>query len=194
MPFFHIILAVDKLGGIGYLGDMPWSFPLDTMYYQTKVTNHSIFPVVVKNTLIMGRKTFELLDKNPAIKNKHVSFYVITSQHETRNKQNQDKEEKVWYVPNLSSALDIIPHREHVLSEIYVLGGKSVYESAFSHPQCDKIYVTFLDGTFPCDLFLPIHHLPIQWKNTVSVKDINEHDHKEYQLTFKEGKLLTVRG
>lgn len=190
MSLFNIIVAVDSVGGIGYKNNMPWSFPLDTRYYETKVTNHSIFPVVVKNALIMGRKTFELFDKN-GIKN--VSFYVITSQYNSLNEQNKEKD-KVLYVQSFESGLDIIHKREHFLSDIWVLGGKSVYESAFSNPYCDKIFITFIDGIFPCDLFLDINQLSVVWTNIVSQYDINQHDHKQYKLTFKEGKRVMDNG
>jgi len=39
--------------------------------------------------------------------------------------------------------------------EVFVIGGASVYAQAITHPACQTLYLTEIDGAFPCDTFFP---------------------------------------
>jgi dihydrofolate reductase len=58
----------------------------------------------------------------------------------------------VW--PSLQAALDELG-RDPTVKHIYVVGGGEIYAEALNHKDCARIFLTDVDGEFPCDTFLP---------------------------------------
>lgn len=44
---------------------------------------------------------------------------------------------------------------KNIIETIFVIGGQQVYEEALKHPECQKLYVTQVRGSFGCDAFFP---------------------------------------
>jgi len=177
-------LATDVSGGISYQNDMPWKFDLDTQYYKDKITTNSIFPGIIKNILIMGYTTFTIFYTEPM---NNVVLYVITSRCETYNKGNTDA--NVIFINNFEEVITLVKQRENKYSDVWVIGGKKIYEYALSHPMCHKIFLTQIEAAFPCDLYIDLSNYDIIWKNEIIAQDTNKIDNTSYNLTFKEGLL-----
>ena len=56
-PFFDIVLACSRSGGIGKSGKLPWKLSKETKYFMN-LTKKTV-DKQKKNVLIMGRKTWE---------------------------------------------------------------------------------------------------------------------------------------
>ena len=182
MKKFNVILATDKNGGIGNKNLLPWNFKKDRDYFITKVTTNSCFPTIVKNILIMGYKSFiDFLQLNISSE----LIYVIARDSDKLNSEN--KIDYVLYFDTFEQALHGC--QKETYSDIWILGGKKIYEDAFTHHLCNKIYVTMIDGEFECDTIVDLSKYNINWSKIVSVKDNNLRDNTEFTLTFKKGSM-----
>jgi len=180
MKKFSVILASDKHGGIGNNNLLPWNFVKDTDYFVRKITTNSSFPTVTKNILIMGYKSFlDFLKRNICSE----LIYVVARDSEKLTLENT--RDYVFYFDTFEQA--IAGYNTH--SDVWVLGGKKIYEDALAHASCDKIYATMVDADFECDTVVDLSVYNINWTKEVSVKDTNVRDNVEYTLTFKEGTL-----
>ena len=92
MKKFNIILATDKLGGIGKNNILPWNFIEDTEYFYNKVTTNL---KTNKNILIIGYKSFLNFDKNKLNK---VILYVIANNASLLNSKNTNS--NIFYFNN----------------------------------------------------------------------------------------------
>jgi len=186
MTKFNIILATDKNGGIGYNNKLPWGFNLDKQYFHNKITVNSIFPLINKNILIMGYKSFIEFNKN---KLENIIIYVIARDVEMLNSSNSNND--IVYFNTFQDAIEkSIEQAKELYSDIWVLGGKKIYEEALSHPLCDKIYLTLINGIFKSDIHISLSEYNIKWNKEIIRTDLNYNDKLTYELIFKEGELL----
>lgn len=139
---FKVILATSKNHILGNNNSIPWlgKYPKDLQYFK-KITSFSSLDN--QNIVIMGRKTWESLPLNKLPNRIPI---VISS----TLKANSD-----YYLANsFEKALqlcDIIPH-----NEVFVIGGKSIYQQAFNHNQCGEIYHTIINKDYQGDTQLEI--------------------------------------
>ena len=42
-----------------------------------------------------------------------------------------------------------------IIETVFVIGGQQVYEETLKHEECQKLYITKVQGTFNCDAFFP---------------------------------------
>lgn len=132
---FSLIVAYDSKNGIGKDNNIPWHIPEDLKYFQSITMGNG------NNAVIMGRITWESIPhKFRPLKKRH---NIVIS------KSNPN------YYPNLDSALNAV-ERIPDLETIFIIGGEMLYNEAINHPNCDKIYVTKIDGDYNCDKFFPI--------------------------------------
>lgn len=175
MKKFNVILATDLLGGIGANGKLPWKFRSDINLFKTLTIQNTTFPGI-NNVLIMGRKTWESLGMKPLFSRR---CYVIST---TLNSPDKDN---VKYFTDFNSALS--EASKLASSDIWVIGGVRVYETALNHWCCNKVYLTQIHETFNTDTKLDLLKYKIEWINTITNTDINELDNKEYNISFKVG-------
>lgn len=177
MKRFNIIVACDNNFGIGNNGSLPWAFKQDMLYFRNITSTNQILPLINKspNIIIMGMKTFESIGFK-SLPNR-VSF-VITS----KKIENSDT---VKYFSNFYEALNYSSN--YLNSDVWVIGGSSIYNMAIRHWACHKIYLTQIDNIFNCDTFLDFNMNNIKWTNELPINDLNILDNKTYKLTFKEG-------
>ena len=182
MKKFSLILASDKRGGIGNKKILPWNFAKDTEYFIRKITTNSSFPTVTKNILIMGYKSFlDFLQRNIYSE----LIYVVARDSDALNIENGMV--NVFYFDTFEQAIRGCEKELH--SDVWVLGGKKIYEEALAHKGCEKIFATIVDAEFECDTVVDLSLYHINWNKEVSVNDINMRDNNEYTLIFKEGSL-----
>lgn len=164
MDKFNLILITDQNNGISKNGKIPWHFTEDLQYFKNR-TEHNI--------LIMGRKTYDSF-KRPLPNRIHI---VITS-------QSREDTVDTKYVRTFSEAynLAIIYNRE-----IWVIGGKPVYETALRHYAVGKVYHNIINSDFQCDNH--VHLENISWCVIRTADCVNRIDGMSYQISFRIGKV-----
>lgn len=151
-PTFTCILAVDdKTTGIGIEGDLAWNISHDMKFFR-KMTEDSI--------VIMGRKTYESIGSplpdrlNIVITKSYTSSQTIALYDEYNDQDNL----RILFSVSFEDALDIAKlNSVSTRREIYVIGGSSVYQSAFVHKDCHRIHLTTVHEHEPrsFDVFSP---------------------------------------
>ena len=127
-----IIAAIADNGAIGANNRLLCHLPNDLRRFKKLTTGH---------TVIMGRKTFESLPKG-ALPNR-------TNVVVTRNLQQSIDGCELY-----DQLLDAIHNHQHE-SEVFIIGGASVYAQAIQ--LADKLYLTYIHHTFEhADTFFPV--------------------------------------
>lgn len=127
---FDIILAVDENYGIGKNNKLCWDCKIDLKYF-TKVTKGT--------SLIVGRKTWESMPHTKILKDRKVIVVSKTLQ-DSRVTLCETFEEALQYAKN---------------ERIFVIGGLQLYKEALSHKSLNKLHITYINGTYDCDTFIP---------------------------------------
>jgi len=123
-----LIAALDRKGGIGKGGSMPWHLPADLARFKSLTMGHPV---------IMGRKTHASIGKAlPGRRN------VVV----TRNPMYLAPGVEVAH--SLDEALQMAGE-----GEVFVIGGAEIYRAAL--PKANRLYVTKIDAEFGADTFFP---------------------------------------
>jgi len=163
MKFSIIVAMCSDTRGIGSNGKLPWKSLKGDMDFFVKTTKGN-----GKNAIIMGRKTWESLRQKPLVDRLNV---VISSSL-------QPKEDGVLVYTNLYNAIENLENQP--LDEVYVIGGGQLYESAIYHPDCDKLYITSVDGVLTnCDTFFP------EIDDNFKLSDTTTHRDERSGLTYR---------
>jgi dihydrofolate reductase len=142
MPFSIIVGVHATNWAIGSSGKIPWKCRADMKFF--KETTSNVIDSTKMNAVIMGRKTFESLQKplpnrvNKVLTNKPDNLCKdIFSNNSIVFSNNFDK---------IIDELELNPKIE----TIFVIGGENVYKQALQHPKCEKIYLNMVH--VDCDL------------------------------------------
>ena len=142
MPFSIIVGVHATNWAIGSSGKIPWKCRADMKFF--KETTSNVSDPTKMNAVIMGRKTFESLQKplpnrvNKVLTNKPDNFCKdIFSNNSIVFSNDFDK---------IIDELELNPKIE----TIFVIGGENVYKQALQHPKCEKIYLNIVH--VECDL------------------------------------------
>lgn len=145
---FSIIAAVDRARGIGKSGGLSWRLSADLKHFAeiTKTVTKDGY----QNAVIMGRKTWESLPGKfrPLPGRFNV---VVTRESGIRNQELGN----LVVVNSLDTALEEVVKSERKIERAFVIGGGQLYAAAISHPACERLYLTEVDGDFSCDVFFP---------------------------------------
>jgi dihydrofolate reductase len=126
-----LIVAMDENRGIGNDNRLPWRLPSDLKRFKALTMGHH---------LIMGRKTLESIGK---ILPGRTSIVL--------SRQSNYQPDGCLVASSLKDALAIA--QDHGEDEVFIIGGGEIFASAV--PQADRIYLTLVHATFPCDTFFP---------------------------------------
>lgn len=153
-----IVVTKAKNNIIGKNDELVCNIPNDRKKYEKLTTG---------KTIIIGRKSFEKIDKM-----KRKSNYVVF----THNPDYFKNEEKVELVDSIEKIQKYIDSEE----ECFVVGGAMVYRLLFQYAK--KIYVTQIDKDFEGDAFFPI----IDEKKWIveSKEDINNDKDVDFSYSF----------
>ena len=124
-----MIVAINNLNGIGHEGKIPWHDKEDLRYfnYMTSKCPHG------KNALIVGRKTYESMPKLGSSR----KMFVVSGSRTLEMALKDAKEDPEIY-------------------EIFVIGGKSIYDQAEKFPELANLYITRIDDNTHCDrIYVP---------------------------------------
>jgi dihydrofolate reductase len=141
MPF-SIVVAADQARGIGKAGALPWRLPGEMAYFKRLTSSAAAGK---QNSVIMGRKTYESI--SPKFRPLSGRLNVVLS------RSPDFAAEGVLVCPSLDAALSVLGQREGV-DQTFLIGGASVYEEALRRKDCQRVYLTRVHATFPCDAFL----------------------------------------
>ncbi|MGF3226561.1 dihydrofolate reductase [Facklamia sp. P12932] len=124
------VYAQDLKGAIGYQKDLPWHLPNDLNFFKEVTMGH---------TMLMGRTTFESMDRRFLPGRKTV---VLTSQ--------EDYGQDIAQLNLVHSVEDVLELAKD--QELMVIGGAGVFKTLMDH--VDKIVRTVIEGEFPADTYM----------------------------------------
>ena len=126
-----IIAAISENGALGKNNQMLWHLPDDFKHFKEVTIGHHV---------IMGRKTFESMDKKALPKRTNI---VVTGN------KNYDCS-CVVVADSLRKALQIAKKTD---SNPFIIGGGKIYEEAIKF--ADKLDITIVHHQFEADTFFP---------------------------------------
>lgn len=153
-----VVVAFDQNMLIGNANELPWHYKDDLLYFKNLTLNHK---------LIMGDNTFQsILGYLNAPLKQRVTIVVTDKVYDYDN---------VICYDNLD---DIIAKYQDSDEEIFVCGGRSIYEQLL--PYCKKLYITHINKSHEGDVYFP----KIDWNKyqKLSSKVINELDFSVYEV------------
>jgi dihydrofolate reductase len=181
---FSVVVAMDQNRGIGLKGRMPWKLSGDMRFFRDLTTcpdrnaveqryglvpdrSRVEIPVPVedlfarlkagpilptpdpdgRNAVLMGRKTWESLPAafKPLPNRLNVVLSRVGASHE-------EGAHRVW--PSLREAVASLG-RDESIRGIFVIGGAQIYQEAVAWPECERLYLTDIKGSYSCDVFFP---------------------------------------
>ncbi|GGM23257.1 dihydrofolate reductase [Paraliobacillus quinghaiensis] len=148
------VFAMDKNQVIGHEQWMPWDLPRDLQFFKEKTLHH---------TIIMGRKTFESFNK-PLPKRHNV---VLTRDHSY-------KPDGCEVIHSIDPLLEW--NKENPEKEYFVIGGGTIFKQTL--PYADRMYMTYIDDTFPGDTYFPDFDLD-DWNLTSKTKGIKDEKNQQ---------------
>ncbi|MBQ9495801.1 MAG: dihydrofolate reductase [Treponema sp.] len=131
-----VIAAVAKNRALGKNGKLPWKLPCDLAHFK-KLT--------INNVVIMGRKTFESIEKQ--LPNR---ITIVISKMHTFSGTN------LYTARSFAEAMECACKTMQSLQKrmhIFAAGGAAVYAEAI--PLCDKMFITKIDAACDGDVFFP---------------------------------------
>ena len=181
---FSLVVAADRKRGIGKDGALPWKLKGDMRWFRELTACPDTAEVLARyamnvglrdkrthtwesltariggarplpewspgarNAVLMGRKTWDslpprfrpLAGRLNGVLSRSLTPGVFHGSHH------------VW--ASLQAALDELG-RDPTVKNIFVIGGGQIYAEALRHPECARLFLTDVDGEFPCDTFLP---------------------------------------
>lgn len=152
-----LIVALDREGGIGKGGRLPWRLRADLQRFKTLTMGHH---------LIVGRKTWESIGRGLPGRR----LVIVTRQADYRPENCPECRAAL----SLPAALALA--RAAGEDEAFIGGGGEIFTQAL--PLADRIYLTEVDTAAGCDVFFPPWNLA-EWRelerHTVPVDEHNQY-------------------
>jgi len=139
-----IIVAMDKNKLIGKDNVLPWSISEDLKLFRKRTLEHVV---------IMGRVTWDNLPKKPLKDRLNIVISRIRTGHECFRMG--DKSQMVYFQPDLKAAIKFATWYYPDNNEIFIIGGKQIYETALNENLVDKMYITEIHGDYEGDVYFP---------------------------------------
>lgn len=182
MKNLSIIVAIDDYYGISKNDVLPWYNEEDLKHFK-QITKDKI--------LIMGKKTWLSIPNKTKFQKDRICF-VLSSQYNDEYNMNDFDLNHVYYIKSYDVILQICMNITDPLSpmcrDVFIIGGKSLYEKSFDSSFLKYIYITRIKGDYKCDndiKFIQQHldyrciHIYTEMKDTVTFqkyKVISEED------------------
>ena len=170
----ELIVAMDENGGIGYKGSLPWNIKEELKIFKEKT---------MKKTLVMGRKTIEmipLLSGRDIICITHYPLKFYKSNYKTKWKN-----KPIDFVSNLDTL-------SNVYKDLVIAGGADIYHMAFKIPNfVQKIHLSIIKGIYDCDTYFNKN-----WLHDFVIEKSKEYDEFTHytmvRTTFGERQYLNL--
>eukprot|EP00210_Caulerpa_lentillifera_P007153 g6843.t1 len=147
---YGVIVALSENGGIGFQGDMPWSIPSDLAHFYRVTT--SVQDPTKHNVVIMGRHTWNSIPSKYRPLPKRLN--IVLTHHPD---QLSEVSSQVLTAESLNEAMELINQAslDTQVENVYVIGGRSLFEEAMQDSNCISLHVTLVEGEFNCDTYFP---------------------------------------
>jgi dihydrofolate reductase len=161
MSKVSIIAAIADNYAIGKNNQLLWHLPDDLKRFKQLTTGHAI---------VMGKRTFESFPNGALPNRKNI---VLTSIPEGNYN-------KYFEATSLRDALDLCEKE----SEVFIIGGASVFKQALTMPEVSTMYITWVHYEFNGDAYFPKFNEKV-WKLVRSEEHPADEKHA-YPFTFCE--------
>lgn len=156
MPRLIAIVAMDRNRVIGNQGKLPWHYSEDLKFFKRTTLGHPI---------LMGRATFDSIGKPlPGRQN------IVLS-------RTMAPREGLTVIRDISQLAEVVPPE----STVFVIGGAQVFADLL--PQCDGLYLTYIDQAHEGDTFLPPFEHLFTMRKVVGTADDLEFRYYERNAT-----------
>lgn len=145
---FALIVAMARNRTIGRGNDLPWHIPEDLKYFKSLTSGKPV---------IMGRKTFDSILARLGKPLPGRPHYIIS--------RSPIEHQNVTGCPSLENAISEAA-KDHPDTEIFVIGGASIYEQAIS--KVGRMYITVIDSDVDGDAAFPAFD-QTEWIKTESL-------------------------
>lgn len=140
---FDIILACDNNNGIGKKNKLPWRIKEDMEFFKRK-TSFTPYPNQM-NAVIMGYNTWVSIpaERRPLEDRLNI---IITNNHSDEIEEN----DIIIVASSFENALDHAYSLKKI-HNIFVIGGKQIYDIAIKHPDLGLMYLTKIQNDYKCE-------------------------------------------
>ncbi len=157
-----LIVAMDRNGGIGFDGNIPWfgKVPADMKRFRLCTLGHPV---------IMGRTTYLSIGRALPGRTNIVLTYA-----------DEFTLPDAIVCNSIEQALEkctVLPGND----EIFILGGGSIYAQTLH--LADRVYMTLVDAVFGADTFFPEFD-PHQWK-LIEESNVPKDEKNEFGVNFR---------
>ena len=139
-----LIAAIDRAGGIGKDGYMPWHYPADLKLFMN---------LTMGNTIVMGRKTFDgMFDRDKAPLKGRQNIIITSAAAEYREKfADKYPASALTFTTDLHCG-DVELAKD---TKVFYCGGANLYQQVLNLVDLDIIYLSRLAESYDCDTFFP---------------------------------------
>ena len=148
-----IVAYCKKNNGIGFNNSIPWVLKNDLKNFQL-ITSKTFKPNT-KNMVVMGRKTWDSLpEKSKPLKNRIT--IVLTQNKDIKLKDTIESYRNTYVKHSFKEIVEVnrINNTYHI-SNIFIIGGESIYKMALEENVISKMYVTEIYNDYECNVFFP---------------------------------------
>lgn len=158
---FKLLVCFDNNNGYSKNGDIPWHFSTDMKHFK-KITTSTDKP----NVVIMGSKTYKTLNK--PLPNR-INIVLSTTLTE---------ENGIIIFNTLPKCLLYLNSIKNDIEDVFIIGGKSIYESFLDMKLINEIFTTFIEKDYECDLKFDISKYQKDFELINSVEKVRDCDKK----------------
>ncbi|WP_338969377.1 dihydrofolate reductase [Spiroplasma endosymbiont of Labia minor] len=130
----NLIWAQTKSGVIGKNNNLPWKIKAEMNHFRE---------TTMYNDILMGSKTFDSI-KKPLLNRQN---YVLTR---NTNKYENYQFDNLHFINNLNTFLK--PYFNNVNKNIYVIGGKAIFDLAIKF--ADKLIISIINKDYDGDIYI----------------------------------------
>ena len=146
----EIIVAVDRHGGFGKDGKIPWYYPKDLKHFKELTSGH---------ICIMGRKTYEDMlkmrlkrDKKAGKEGAEINLILPGRQCFVVTSKKKLETPGAIKAKSIQDAIHSI--RDNDNRKVFIIGGERMYREGLD--MADTLHITWVPGEYDCDKFFPI--------------------------------------
>jgi dihydrofolate reductase len=177
----NIIAAYCKNGGLGKNNELVWNIKSDMAKFKKLTIGNG------NNAIIMGRKTFESLNKVKGLINRDNLILSKSLKIDEYNGKNCVKS-----FATLEQLDDYVKTKNY--SELWVIGGAEIYELFLNNYKkqensifnINEIIITYIDNDYDCDCYFPDlnnyidkYNLLFYSKNIINNNEKNDIDNND---------------